>query len=158
MHFQLTRDWGYLRLVATDPRLWDHLSDDFAPAAEEWQPTDSPAMLYVKVSDDGEALGFFLLACFSPILFQVHTALLPSAWGAKAKEAARELVAWVWRETTCQRLTTEVPACNRLALAFAKRAGMTEYGRNPRAYQKNGELVDLILLGLSRPKELVTCQ
>jgi RimJ/RimL family protein N-acetyltransferase len=150
LYFWRTQDWGYLRLVATHPKLWPHLSDDFSGERESWQPREDESLVYVKVTDDEQCLGFFLLVPHSPVLWEVHTALLPEAWGAPAREAAKGVIAWTWAQTTCQRLVTSVPAYNRLALAFAKRAGMTEYGRNPRAYQKHGSLHDLILLGLSR--------
>jgi hypothetical protein len=44
-----------------------------------------------------------------------------------------------------------VPAHNRLALAFAEAAGMKVYGRNHASFLKNGELLDQICLGLSKP-------
>jgi RimJ/RimL family protein N-acetyltransferase len=151
LHFEPTRDLGYVRLVATTPRLWEHLSDDFSGPREAWQPPAHDAITYLKVTDDEQCLGFFMLVQQSPVLWEVHTALLPAAWGACGREAAQGLIAWVFAHSTCQRLITSVPASNRLALRFALRAGMTEFGRNPRAYQTRGQLEDLILLGLSRP-------
>lgn len=152
MHIRLTRtdDYGYIRTVATDPRLWDALSDDFSGERETWQPQPNENFCYLKVTDDKQCLGFFLLIAHSPVLYEVHTALLPAARGHRAREAAEALIAWVFRERACKRLITSVPEYNRLAFRFAQRAGMTEYGRNPRACQKNGTLFDLILLGLSK--------
>lgn len=152
MTIRLTRidDWGYLRLVATHEKLWPHLSDDFSGPREEWKPREDASLVYLKVTDDHQALGFFLLVFHSPILWEVHTALLPAARGARARDAAQALIAYAFTETPCRRLITSVPEYNRLALHFAKRAGLTEYGRNPKAYLKNGQLQDLILLGLSK--------
>lgn len=152
IHLERTRDWGYIRLVATDPKLWPHLSDDFAGEPAAWQPQQSESFVYVKVSDDYQALGFFLLVQHSPVLLEIHTALLPHAWGAPARDAAHSIVRWTWENTLAQRLITSVPASNRLALKFAQRAGLTEFGRNPRAFQKRGQLQDIVLLGLSRPE------
>lgn len=150
IHLERTTDWSYIRLVATDPRLWEHLSDDFSGERETWQPREDDSLVYLKVTDDEQCLGFFLLVPHSPVLYEVHTALRPAARGPRAREAAQALIAWTFANTRCQRLVTSVPEYNRLALRFAQRAGMTEYGRNPRASQKNGTLFDLILLGLSK--------
>jgi RimJ/RimL family protein N-acetyltransferase len=153
MTFERTRDWDYIRRVAQHEKLWPHLSDDFSGEREEWRPNESEHLVYVKVVDGDEPLGFFLLVPHSPVLWDIHTALLPSAWGARARAAAEGIVAWLWENTEAARLITAVPTQNRLALRFAQRAGMTEYGRNPRCYRKRGQLEDLILLGLSRPDE-----
>lgn len=152
MHIRLSRtdDWDFIRTVATHPQLWDHLSDDFSGPREAWKPKEDEALVYLKVTDDHQCLGFFLLVQYSLVLWEVHTALLPAARGHRAREAAEALIAYDFTETPCRRLITSVPAYNRLAFHFAQRAGLTEYGRNPRAYQKRGELFDLILLGLSK--------
>lgn len=150
IHLEPTKDWNYIKSVATHPRLWPYLADDFSPAPEVWEPPDSESRIYLKVADQERELGFFLLCAFSPILFQVHTALLPCAWGKRAAAAAEALIAWVWEHTTCQRLITEVPDYNTLAHRFALKAGMTEYGRNPKSFSKDGLLHDLILLGISK--------
>lgn len=157
MYFERTDDWGYIRLVTTTPQLWKHLADDFSGERETWQPRRDDSLIYVKVCDvgphaSGQALGFFLLVAHSPVLYEIHTALLPHAWGARARAAAAGIVAWTWEHTSCRRLITSVPASNRLALAFAKRAGMQQYGVNEKAYLKGGKLEDLILLGRSRPE------
>jgi len=151
MHFEPTKDYARLRAVATHDKLWNHLSDDFAPPKDEWRPSENEALLYVQAWDGAEELGFFMLAPHSPVLYEIHTALLPCAWGERAAEAARGIVDWLWANTSCLRLITSVPASNRLALRFAKAAGMAAYGVNPASYMKRGKLEDLILLGLSRP-------
>jgi RimJ/RimL family protein N-acetyltransferase len=109
--------------------------------------------MYVLVKDGAEVLGCFLLVQQTPIVTEIHTALLPAAWGARARAAAQGIVLWLWANTECERLITSVPAYNRQALKYAQRAGMTQYGVNPRSYKKRGALVDQILLGLSRPAE-----
>jgi len=88
------------------------------------------------------------------ICWEVHTCLLPCAWGERAYIAARALPEWIWRHTPCRRIVTNVPSSNRLALRFALRAGMTIYGCNKASYLKNGRLCDQLCLGLSKPEEV----
>jgi RimJ/RimL family protein N-acetyltransferase len=149
MTFELTSNFAHVCSIAKHPKIWPHLADDFTDK-ETWQPTEHPAFHYLLVKDGDEVLGFFLLVAHSPILFEIHTALLPECWGARAREAAHGIVDWLWSNSQTQRLFTQVPAPNRLALKFAKRAGMQIYGCNEKAYLKNGRLEDLILLGISR--------
>ncbi|HZQ53327.1 MAG TPA: GNAT family protein [Bryobacteraceae bacterium] len=151
MQFELSRDFALVQEIVTHAAIYPHISDDASPSAEDWQPIDHPSIEYVVVRDGGEVLGLWLCVRKNSATLEVHTCLLPRAWGERAKQAAREMAAWIFAHTDVERISTEVPDYNRLALHFAKRAGMTEYGRNPRSYRKNGKLYDTILLGLSRP-------
>lgn len=150
--FTRTFDEPFIRATITHPKIWPHVSGDGSPAREDFRPRFDGAFVYVRVRHANEDLGLFLLTVHNPILWEVHTCLLPAAWGARAAEAARGLLAWVWAETPCRRLMTCVPASNRLALRFALRAGLTEYGRNPRSFPRHGTLEDQILLGISKPE------
>lgn len=150
MRFERTQNPQLIREVLTHPRIWDAISDDFSPAREEFQPAMNEALWYVAVYDGAELLGIFLFVPQSRICWEVHTCLLPHSWGIRATEAAEEVARWIWANTPCRRIITNVPAYNRLALRFAKHAGMTPFGCNERSYQKNGILHDQIMLGLSR--------
>ncbi len=76
-------------------------------------------------NDDGdELLGIFILAPQSAVCWEIHTRLLPTAWGAKARAAAQGVTRWAWANVPgCRRIVTSVPAQNRLAIRFAERAG-----------------------------------
>jgi hypothetical protein len=158
MTFERTTDWALVREILTDPAVYPHISDDGSPAREDFQVVEHPSFLYVLVKDAGAVLGLWLFVPQSVACYEVHTCLLPRARGDRAKEAARQMADWLWANTPCQKLITSVPAYNRLALHFAKRAGMTQFGTNTRSYLKHGELHDQILLGLERPKDLPKCQ
>jgi RimJ/RimL family protein N-acetyltransferase len=150
LRFSPTRDFELIRRVLTHEKIWDHISDDGAPAVEEFQPADHPAFTYLEVRDGEELLGLFLLVRENAACMEVHTCLLPAAWGPRAREAARGLIDWVFTHTDCRRLITSVPAYNRLALRFAERAGMTKYGENPDSFLKRGRLYSQVLLGISK--------
>ncbi len=148
--FERTSDLALIKLVMTHPRVYPHITDDGSAPVEEFHVLEHPAIWYVLVKDDDELLGLFMFVSQNAVCAEVHTCLLPNALGARAKEAARGVVAWMFEQTTLQRIVTNVPANNRLALHYAKRGGMTEYGLNPKSFLKGGILQDQILLGLSR--------
>lgn len=136
----------------TDPAVYSRMVDDFCPPAEKFQPKEFEEFLYALVYDDAQLLGLFLLTPVNGVTVEVHTCLLPCAYGSKAARAAVAMARWVWEHTLCHRIMTNVPVHNRLALRFALSAGMEIFGRNSNSFMCQGKLEDLILLGLSRPQ------
>lgn len=136
----------------THSRVYPHISDDYSPNSANYRPFEDESLWYVLVtSDDGELLGLFLFVPQNAINWEVHTCLLPKAWGPIARKAGRGMAEWVWANTLCHRITTSVPESNRLALQFALACGMTIFGRNEKSILKGGRLQDQVLLGISRP-------
>lgn len=148
-----TFDGELVRQVMTHPQIWPHISDDGTAPVEEWRPADPTAVLYMVARDGEEVLGLWMLLPQNSITWEIHTCLLPNAWGPRARQAAKMMAEWIWANTPCRRLVTTVPEPNQLAKRFAVRAGMQEYGRNPASFLKNGVLHDQVLLGISRPEE-----
>lgn len=132
------------------PRIYPHVKDDSCPSAEEFAAVLAPQFVYVGAYRGEHYLGLFMLHQHSTVLWEVHTCLLPEAWGSTSLECTGACAAWVWANTTCQRLITAVPDGNELARRLALRSGMTEYGHNPRSFLRNGELVGQHLLGMDR--------
>lgn len=151
--FEPSTERDLVKSIVTHVKLYPWVIDDHAPSREEYEPTMHPSLLYLIVRDYGELQGLFFFHPINAVTFEIHTCLLPHAWGGKARAIAREMLKWLWENTDCQRLVTTVPDYNRLALVFAKASGMKEYGRNPESFMKDGKLRDLILLGIGRPKE-----
>jgi hypothetical protein len=150
--FARTTDMALVRSILTHPKLYPHLADDASPRPEDFEPIDHPAILYLLVSRGGIPLGVFMLIPQNAATLEVHTALLPSAWGSAAIEATKRGTEWVWENTAFSRVVTNVPAYNRLALRLAERSGMKRFGINERSFLKNGQLYDQIMLGISRPE------
>jgi RimJ/RimL family protein N-acetyltransferase len=132
------------------PRIWPSISDDGCPPPNEFRHQVSDAMIYLGMFSDDEFHGFFMLHRHNAICWEVHTCLLPSAWGKLSAILAGECIEWIFSETECRRLITNVPAGNILAKRLALSVGMTEFGRNPRSFLKNGEAIDQIMLGISK--------
>ena len=152
MQFQSTTDREIIRNIVTHPAIWPHVSDDFSGEPEVWEPPIGDGFLYILALEAGEIRAMWMFEKTSPILFKVHTTVLPVGRGVWANEAAKKMAFWIWEHTECQRIVTDVPENNRLALKFAEAAGMQQFGVNPKSYQKGGKLLGVILLGLSRPQ------
>jgi RimJ/RimL family protein N-acetyltransferase len=149
--FERTTDYVFIRAVLTHPKVYPGITDDSAPPSAEYEPIEHEGIWYVRVVDRGRDFGVFVFVPHGAICWEVHTALLPIAWGPAGKQAAREIASWIWANTPCRRIFTNVPEFNRLALRFAEAAGMTRFGVNASSYLKDGRVYDQILLGLTRP-------
>lgn len=148
-----------IKRIMTHISVYDAISEDGSPLPSDYEPPDTDAVRYVLMVEDDDILGLFMLVQHNAIMSEIHTCLLPWSHGPKAIQAAKIMERWVWDNTSVQRLITLVPTFNRLALAFARRAGMKQYGLNPKSYIKNDVLWDSVLLGLSRPEEISeSCQ
>jgi RimJ/RimL family protein N-acetyltransferase len=150
IRFERSREYSTIGAIMRNPKLYGACADDFSPAREQFEPRTDDAIWYVLVWEGKVLLGLFALAPQNAVCWELHTRLLPEAWGSVAAAAAAGIVEWIWAHTPCLRLVTVCPAYNRLAIRFAERAGMSRYGVNPRSWQKGGELFDQVLLGLSK--------
>lgn len=137
------------------PQIYRHISDDSCPDPAALTVTLSDSLLYLGAYVADVYHGLFFIHPHNRILHEVHTCLLPSAWGPVAKSAARALVAWVFENTPCLRLITCVPDGNALAMRLARTVGMVQFGHNPASLQRGGVLLGVSMLGISRG---ATCQ
>ena len=150
MTFERTNDYCLVKQIITHPKIWPHVSDDFSPKVEVYEPIQHEAAWYVLVKDGQELLGLFALYPENRICWKVHTCLLPNSWGRRSKQAAREGVQWIFNNTECKRIITDVPEYNTLAYRFAEIGGMSQFGINHKSFQKDGKLHDVFMLGISK--------
>lgn len=131
------------------PRIWPSVSDDSSPEPEQFKPIISDAVIYLGMFADDEYHGLFMLHQHNAVCWEVHTCLLPSAWG-KASVFASACVEWTFNEIDCRRLITNVPENNVLAKRLAISVGMQQFGINHKSFLKNGILLDQTMLGISK--------
>lgn len=151
MTFERSHDWELIKSIVTHPSVYSGISDDGSPPAEQWNPKEYPLVQFVIARDGNEILGLWALAPQTSACWEVHTCLLPNAYGKRAHQAVMEFEDWVWNNTKAMRVVTDVPEYNRVALRFSLNAGLKQFGLNPKAYMKNGKLHDVIMLGISKP-------
>jgi len=150
IQIERTTDYAFIRACATDPLTRPWLVDDLHADVPDSPDIPFDSALWLQVLDNGERKGVFAVHEFRSVCVEIHTVLLPIARG-NAVFYGRAVLKWLFTNTKAQRVITQVPSNNRLALRMARQCGMTEFGMNPKSYLKNGELLDVILLGISRP-------
>lgn len=138
--------------ILSHPAVFRHVGDDSVMACE---PVDHEAFHWMLVTE-GEPIGVFLVHAHNSVCYEMHTSILPQAWGSKASKAAKMLLDWAFNGTPCRKMITAVPKYNRAALRFAKAGGMIPEGVNRKSFLHEGELIDQIMLGITRQEWL--CQ
>jgi RimJ/RimL family protein N-acetyltransferase len=91
----------------------------------------------------------------SPVLWEIHVNFLaPCWWAMKAQPAFVAAIQWAWDNSGCQRIVAAVAdSPHRTNLKLPATVGMARYGRNPKCIQRNGQLLDQYLFGISRPPQ-----
>ena len=148
--FERTHDWELVKKIATHPKNWTHIGDDFAPEPSKWEPNKSDDVWYILARDGGELLGLFVIFPENAVCWRIHMCMLPVGYGERAHAAGRGIVEWVWNNTPCRRIVASICEDNRLALAFALSSGFIGFGMNEKSWLKDGELKNLIMLGVSK--------
>ena len=112
----------------------------------------NPLVSFVSCSDGGEVIGIFMINVHGMYEIEVHEAFLPSAWGPRARRAAREFREWLWDETGVMRVIGRIVASNRVAIEYALASGMKIFGVDEKSFFKDGKLQDQVFVGISRPE------
>jgi hypothetical protein len=139
---------GLVRQILTDPAVWPHVGDDFAPPREEWQPVSDSRIWYVLAIEGTRLAGLLTFVPRSTVLWEIHVVFTPGRC-TRGVYIGEQVLAWMFEHSTAERIIAEIPAGNRLAVRLASRT-MKQYGVNERAFMKGGILQDLVLFGLSK--------
>lgn len=132
------------------PYIWPYIHDDTANIDDFYpvEPIDGWVQ-YLGVFDDGYC-GFFLIARKNAITYEIHTVLEKWCRGDRAVEAAKAVVVWIFANTECQRLVTEIPEGNLPAERLAINAGLTQYGLNEHSFKLDSVIKSIKLYGISK--------
>lgn len=146
-----------IREIITHPRVYPHVTQDTDPAADDFTVILHPSITYVLARFPC-GLKSILLGLWTLIEVgsdvQIHTCLLPISFpGARQvrAKAARDMIEWIWLNTKAERLTTNVPAYNKLARRFAEAGGLVYIETKVASYLKGGVMHDEFILGVNRP-------
>ena len=153
MRIRQTHNAELIQSIVTHEAIWPHVSDDACDKAT-YKPSMDGCMWLEVV--DCDCLGVYLIHRHNAVTYEIHTCLLPAAWGNKSKKAGKLVLDWIFQNTPCQKVITQVPEDNSLALRYAIRCGMVQEGVNRASFLKNGKLLDMTQLGITKKEH--TCQ
>lgn len=152
MEYYRTHDYASVRNILTHEEVFPFIGDDYSPFdPEEFEVNEDPRIWYVMARTSSfQRVALFSLIPQNHICWEVHVVILPGTGTTERWNAARELIPWLKYKTECERLVAQVPAGNRPAIVYGTHGlGLRYVGRHSKAFMKNGELQDLVLLGRS---------
>jgi hypothetical protein len=150
MEVERTHDWQLIKEIATHPRTWPSISDDSAPRPEDWEPNRDEHVYYLLARQYDSVVAMLVVWPDNFVCWQAHLCVMPSAYGPIGVAAVKRIIQWIWDNTTCVRLVASIAEYKTLAISFSLKCGLTGFGMNPNSYKKNGELHNMILLGISK--------
>lgn len=145
MILERTYDRKFITKCVTDDHVWRASCDDTPIDKDFFFPPINDTVIWLRAGD----YGVFMGQKMNHVTFECHTCLLPKARG-KAVDIARCSIQWIFENTNCLRLITQVPSYNKLAERLSVKSGMTKYGTNPGSFKKDDVLYDVNLYGISK--------
>jgi RimJ/RimL family protein N-acetyltransferase len=143
----VTDDIEFIKTVMANDAVWPHVSDDMCGNKDEFEP--DTGLLYLSVEDDGERVGFFAVSAINSICCEIHTVMLPIAWGKTLRYTA-EVIDWLFIETGFLKIMTFVPEINKKALNLALKSGLKIEGYLSHSFIKDGNLIGQHILGVCK--------
>ena len=98
----------------------------------------------------------FMLSPRTLTMFELHTMIKKEARGKNALIAARKATAYLFKNSSCEKIITMVPEFNKPAMIFARRFGFLIEGVCKQSFRRDGKLTDQVMFGLE--KERFLCQ
>lgn len=146
-----TTDIDFIIKCVTNPHVWNASADDGCGDPDLFFLELDRKVIWVRSDDDG----VFMLHPHNRTTYEVHTLLLPHVVG-RGVEIGKQALQWAWDNTPAERIVTNVPEFNLLALRYAKKMGFEQYGFNPKSFKRDGVLYGQTLLGISKGE--TSCQ
>lgn len=143
--YEQTYDEEFVRKCLSNKAFVRMSSDDTPIDVKLMKIPFHTGIIWLKAGE----FGVFMGEKRNHVSYEVHTILLPKARG-KAVELASGAMEWLFANTGCLRITTKVPAYNKLALRLSERTGMKFFGVDEKSFMKNGELFDQFLYGINK--------
>lgn len=145
-------DLQLIKSIITHGSIWPYVHDDLVENKEDFyiSPPVKDFIYYLGVKDNKQIVGLFMLNRCNSVTYEIHTCLLKAGRGEAAIQHAKDVVEWIFNNTQCQRLITQVPENNSPAYRLALAAGLTQYGLNENAFKLKNKLQSIKLLGISR--------
>jgi len=98
---------------------------------------------------DGNVAGIYFAYPINAVCCEGHANILPEYQG-KAVNCTLAAIRWMFSNTPCRRIITNVPDYHIRACKFVEKLGFVKFGVNEKSYLKGGKLHDLIMYGISK--------
>jgi RimJ/RimL family protein N-acetyltransferase len=147
-------DLDYIHFVLRHPDIYPYIIDSGSPKeAKNYDVTDlinNPIVYCLIPVIDDKQIGIFFLHPHNFVMYEIHSNILPKYRGWKAFKAGKQVCEWMFQYTFCKKIISCIPDGNDAALALALKCSFQIEGRYKKAFLKDNQLRDLILVGVSK--------
>ena len=145
-----TYDRDMITDIMTVPAIWDTVAEDDQDPADFVADTDKECWLRITNQND-EIIGVFNLHPMNSATLEIHAQVLPEHRREHSQDAGRAVLGWIYENAPeYKKLVAWVPDFYVNVLKYVSGFGFVIEGCNRKSYLKNGELHDLMLLGITR--------
>ncbi len=148
MKIEFTDDEAFVRYCLTSPKAWRMGIDDL------FKDIDPSKLVRIEKREDlwvKTPVGIFIGRPMNCVTYDCHIALLKSAEG-RAVEISKQVMQFVFKNTSTQRLNASIPSFNLLARRLAEKCGFRLIGINEKSFLRDGILHDQHFYGISKDK------
>ena len=146
-------DRDFIKAIYEMPGMMKYLSDDNCP--DKMQDcvdmlVNTPTIYALIPEQDSVKTGLFLFVPWNYTTYELHVAILPEYRGEHSVLSGIDAGFWMFINTCCHKIVTQIPVPNYRAKALALSVGMKLEGVNRKSYMKGGKLYDMYLYGICK--------
>jgi len=105
---------------------------------------------YVTVTVNNQTIGLYIFNAINSVTLGIHAHILKEFRKEYAIESGQKALQWIVNNTQHEKVIAEVPECYVNVVGFCKVNGLIVEGVNRLSYRKDGQLIDVINLGITK--------
>lgn len=134
-----------IKAIFCHPDIYSRLGEDGMPSPEEWEPPKEAIYLI-----DNDLGGLMIYHWTTSVCLECHIHILPEHRDT-GFEFGQKALMWAWECTKATKIVAQIPEIYPDVLKFALKNGFEIEGLNESSYQKNGNIIDQVNVGIKRP-------
>jgi RimJ/RimL family protein N-acetyltransferase len=149
----VNRTWIAKPVIDIVREVWEFITDDSKKPEDKnkYIPRLCDESRWYISSENGEQVGAFWMRKVNHITWEAHANVRPKFWGDKrGTEHCRVAIAEMIRETGAKKVVAQIPTSCKPVMEMAEEIGFVREGASPNAWQKNGQLYDIVHYGITR--------
>jgi len=155
MDLSLTVDMELVRAIMTEPDIWERCAED-GVEMETWYPGYDSMTAWLLCVEDEDIIGVILMHTDTNVSIKTHP-YLRKEHREKGRKMMKAFYEWVLENTDVMKVNVTIPIDHvtipidqNIVVNFAKKVGFQKEGKSRLSYLKEGKLIDLQHLGITR--------
>lgn len=143
-----TKDYDLVDSILNIPEILDVISP--TKLEEPYKTRRCDSIYYLLAKHEDELVGLFIVHKDGPCSYKIHANIPKVNRKEHSKEACDNVVQWVWGNIDTNKLNAEIPVIYQNVINRSLLTGFDIEGVKRKAYLKDGEEIDVALMGIVR--------